>query len=349
MKYVFVVHSHTLFLTSLGVIDYLALKHEDVILLHTRNYRTSIVPEGAKTIYCDVEFEVCQKMLSPENRKNLHRQVRSFDAKVEEWIGECFELFVPHLWAPFFKLLQTNRKCRKVSLVQEGAYTIKAYFHNHWALYQKLRHRLGSFLKYGTTRFYGNGWYTDGELRHQKEIEAYAIFPEFFKYLECKIHIVKWPEIRLDLQKPDKGPVFIFDGFVKHGLCSGDFYLQTCRKMIEENAYGMSYLKFHPAQREDERKAIITMFEKTERPYFILDDKIPFELIILSCEKLTVVGLGSSLLYFAKAQGHTVRCYDYWLLDDSKYLEYHNHGVPVFNDYFQESGGLPFNNLKIES
>ena len=42
MKHIFLIHSHTLLLTSLGVINREKLAEEDVIFIYSRNYRSCI-------------------------------------------------------------------------------------------------------------------------------------------------------------------------------------------------------------------------------------------------------------------------------------------------------------------
>lgn len=336
MKYVFIVHSHTLFLTSVGTMDYLGLDRKDVILLFTRGYRTIVPAEGCRQIFCDKEFARFSLIKTPGNRRRVRSEIRSFDRMVDAWLeGDCFELFVPHLWDPFFKLLHTHRKCKRVSMVQEGAFTVERYFQNHLPLFKKIRHRAASFLRWGTDRLYGAGWYMDGELVRQKSIDAYAIYPEFFRYLECTLHIVRWPVVEMQLRDLSDGPVFVFDGFVKHEYCSREYYLDACRRMAGRFAGRKNYLKFHPAQSLEEREAICRFFEGLD--YQVLDDAVPLELYIYGGNHLRMTGMGSSLLYFAKAAGHEVHCCDMWLMEDPLYRQYHSQGVPLFDEYFNQS------------
>lgn len=49
---------------------------------------------------------------------------------------------------------------------------------------------------------------------------------------------------------------------------------------------------------------------------------------------MSIVGFGSSLLYFAYNYGHTVYCCDYWLLESKSYSAAVKKGYPIFNQYF---------------
>ena len=338
MKYLFVIHSHTLFLTSLGTVDSLGLNRDDVVFLYTRGYRTSLPTDGCREIIADDAFRRYEGIKTPEHRPQIRALCRSFDRMVPQWTGgEAYELFVPHLWNPFFKLLQTNRNCVKVSLVQEGAFTVETYFHNHFSCLYRCRLRLMEFLRWGSLRLYGNGWYTDGEIRRRQELDAYAVYPEFFQYLKGNIHLVRWPSVTLSSSvQPTDGPVFIFDGFVTHHYCDESFYLTACRRLVETFAGSRNYLKFHPAQPAAEREAICALFRANGQDFTLLEDTVPFELTLLSCQGMTLVGFGSSLLYFAKAAGHSVHCCDTWLMDDPLFSAYHQAGVPFFNEYFSD-------------
>ena len=335
MKHVFVSHSHTVHLTNRGIVNALNLPGFDVIFIFTRGFRTADLLEESKQIIADEEFERLGGLKNPGNRPVMRQELKAFDEMVITWVsGQDFSLYVPHLWAPFFKLLQTHQLCKHVSLVQEGAYPVASLFFNRLPKTLQLRMKFSDWRKYGTTRLYGNGWYTDGELRHQRVLDAYAIYPEFFQYLSCNLHIVEWPECKGHLPEQINGPVFIFDGYVGLRICSKDYYLHSCLRMITENAGPNNFLKFHPQQSAEERQAIIEFFRQTGRSFKILDDTVPFEFYINALEQMKIIGFGSSLLYFAKARGHQIICLDRRLMDDPLYKKYHSRGVPFFDEYF---------------
>ena len=332
MKYVFIVHSHTLFLTAMGTVDALGLDPRDILLIYTRGYRTVLPARGCGEWFADGEFARFDRLKEITSRKRVKEEIRSFDRMADERINDEFELFVPHLWSPFFKLLQTSPRCTKVSLIQEGAFTVESFFHNRLSPLRRWKHRLGEWIRRGSGRLYGNGWYTDGELCHQDTLDAYAVYPEFFRYLDCRQHLVQWPSYELTLPDLSDGTVFIFDGFTAHGVCSPDFYLIQCRRMMASYASAKNYLRFHPAQKQEEREKLCAAAQELGLLWEVTDETLPFELQILSGRPLTVAGMGSSLLYFARARGHRVICCDTWLLEDPLYLAYHNQGVPLFDE-----------------
>ena len=58
MKHVFLIHSHTVFLTAIGVIRRLSLKVDDIIFVYFRNYNNSIIPISYLIIRLDEEYDI---------------------------------------------------------------------------------------------------------------------------------------------------------------------------------------------------------------------------------------------------------------------------------------------------
>ena len=120
----------------------------------------------------------------------------------------------------------------------------------------------------------------------------------------------------------DNANVFVFDGFTTNGFIEQAFYLNKCKELISKFAQQVNYIKFHPAQSSDECNTIKSYFSKQGCKYEILDNSIPFEIILASTSNLVINGFGSSLLYFARNFGHTVHCMDKWLEDSPLYMQY---------------------------
>ena len=336
MKHIFFAHSHTLVLCSLGTIKYLNLDHKDCVFLCTRNY---IMPRGLtdiRLIDANLAYDKFEKYKYGsllENRKAL----KEYDKYVDEWTdGEEFMYYPPHLWGCIFFMMSTHKRCKRVSFVQEGAYTVEGYFYTNRKIISIIRGWLSSIRHFGNMRVYPcNGWYVDGCLRFQKEINVYATNDTFFRYMPQKVthtHIIKWPEYIGDLLIIDSStPIFVFDGYVTNGIVDKDVYLSCCLRIIKENYKEHNYIKFHPAQSISEREFIINTFNEIGVGYTIFPEDIPFEFYISSGMKLSIVGFGSSLLYFAKDAGHNVIARSTWLLDSEKFRRQVDRGYPVLD------------------
>jgi len=338
MKHVFIAHSHTLLLTSIGVVRYLELDEHDVLFICTRHFHAGYFPAGCTTVRADEEYDRWNVVIESGVRGDIRKTIKEVDEHISKWIGERYQLYVPHLANPVFLLLYHHPDCTRVSYVQEGAFTVKGMFVNRLSAIYKLRRRFALFRHKGSLRFYGIGlWYCDGVLDRQKRVDAYAIYRQFFQYLPCDLHLVDWPDINVDNMLGIDGPVFVFDGYVKNHMAAEDYYLSRCDMMAERFHGEKNYLKFHPAQSEDERTRICRMFESRALDYTVMDDLIPFELYIIKNSHMTVVGMSSSLLYYAQQRGHTVVCCDTWMLGDPSYRKFRDAGAPLFHEYFEDA------------
>lgn len=336
MKHLFFAHSHTLTLCSLGTINYLNLDHKDCIFLCTRNY---IMPEGltdCKVIDANLVYNEFNNRLSGSLLQN-YKDIKRFDKYLNEWTeGDEYNFYPPHLCG-FFILIASNKKCKKVSFVQEGAFTIPGVFINHLTLYRKIRRWLSSLKHYGSFRkFACNGWYTDGCLPFQKKIDLYATSESYFQYMPKKksvFHRIAWPMCnrKLHIEYTD-APIFVFDGFVKNEVVDKEVYMSACKRIINENYKERNYLKFHPAQVQEERDLIISYFSDLGIKTMIFPETIPFEFYITNCKNLTIVGFSSSLLIYAKNAGHKVVAHSSWLLDSSLYKAWVKKGYPIFDN-----------------
>lgn len=308
MKHVFIAHSHTLWLTAVGTIEYLRLDLKDVIVLCTRNYSLPdhiIDVKGIQATPLFNECDVCVRSL--RHNKQLVKKVDGF---VEECIGENYCLYIPHFWDLFFRLLYTHKKCVKASLVQEGAYIGEEYFKCKTSIYAKLKNYIYSLVYFGSLRnFHCAGWYEDGVLTKQEHIDVFGLDDNFFKYMPqgiTRFNIVKWPKYQGDLSLEHyDAPIFIFDGYVKNGVVEKDVYLDCCKSIIKKYHGDYNYIKYHPAQATDERMMIRNLFTDLGIVVQELGNQ-PFEFYLTKFDKLRIVGFTSSLLFFAQNQGHIV-------------------------------------------
>lgn len=310
MKHVFVINSHTTFLTSVGVVNYLNLADDSVIFVYIRSYRNRVTK---------IPFQVVDAtdLANSSTQISTHYKeyVEEVDGFVKQVIGSKYCLYVPHLWNYFFQLLYTNRLCRRVSYVQEGgAVQTKVY-----EVKVPLKYRMRSWVRHAILgrRTFECKWYQKGTIYKQFSLDSYAVNDVYFHSLPSHNHIVKWPSGELDMALDADAPIFIFDGYVKNGLVESEVYMTLCEKLIAEQSEKNNYVKFHPAQNTEEREAILSFFEKQQKKVEIMSDEIPMEYVIIQFKNLTFVGFTSSLLYYAHDFGHKVICNEEALLKAS--------------------------------
>ena len=330
MKHLFIINSHTTFLTSMGTAEYLSLPQNDVIFAYMRNYKNSITKVPYKVI--DVT-ELYNSTVQYYNGKQLREVIGEVDEFIKNKINCPYNLYVPHLVVPLFKILYTSKFCKRVSYIQEGAYTSPKAFTTNISTLKKIKQFIK--LRFRGDRWFDGEWYMAGTIYKQRYLDSYAINDRFWQYLPSRKHIVKWPKPEIKVEMDRDYPVFIFDGFIKNGHVEQDIYIKNIKRLVEEYASSNgNYIKFHPAQAEGEKKEILNVFRNNEKNVRIFDNSFPMEYIIMSTNNMTYVGFGSSLLYYARDFGHKVICHEEWLIETSeKYRKFKaRYGVPNFSN-----------------
>ena len=323
MKHVFIIHSHTLFLTAIGTIESLSLEDNKIIFLYARNYKNDIFTVPYKII--DISnlyrsFQVGNKLFW--NRKFRKTKIKEVDSFIKLQICEKYIFYAPHYAFPLFQVFYTNVLCESGCYLQEGGIPFKKAYSIEFSILKKIYYFIMNYVIIRDGRVVlPNKWYIKGFLSKQKKVLAFSISKDFFRYLPAEIHIVSWPKIQQNLGFSSLYPFFIFDGYVNNHRIERDVYLNKCKDLIEKESKEMNYIKFHPVQDIKEREEILSFFP-SGKSFQIINDGIPFEIILLSYGNIVVIGFDSSLLYFARDLGHTVRSYRDWLLVSTKFQEY---------------------------
>lgn len=311
MKNVFIINSHTTFLTALGTVEYLKLKDEEVILVYTRNYSNEITHIPFKIVEGTEITDACRTI-----GDDYEGYIRKVDNFIDKNIEGKYNLYVPHFQHYCFQLFYTHKRCKKASYIQEGGPALTKMYENDVPLIERIK----SFIRHTIlgNRTFECKWYKRGTLYKQHSINSYAINDVYFHYLPSHNHIVKWPEEKLGVKLNADYPIFIFDGHISNGFVEPDVYMQICREMIAQNAAENNYIKFHPAQNKEERAAIRHFFADKGCSAEVMSDDIPMEYVIMQFKNLTFVGFTSSLLYYAHDYGHNVICCEKKLIEASE-------------------------------
>jgi len=331
MKHVFIINSHTTFLTALGTVKYLKLKNEDVILVYTRNYRNEVTLVPFKTVEGTEITDACKTI-----GEDYEGYIRKVDDFIDQNIEGKYDLYVPHFQHYCFQIFYTHKRCRRASYIQEGGPAVNKMFENDVPLIERIK----SFIRHAILgrRTFECLWYKRGTLYKQRFINSYAINNVYFHCLPSRNHIVQWPKQKLDIKLNAGYPIFIFDGHVSNGFVEPNIYMKLCKEIISLYAAGKNYVKFHPAQSQKERESITELFSEKGCSTEIMSDDIPVEYIIIQFKNLTFVGFTSSLLYYAHDFGHKVFCCEKLLIESSgayrKRIE--ESGIQLYTDMYIE-------------
>lgn len=319
MKYVFLVNSHTTFLTSIGVVNKLDIPSSDVIFFFHRNYENKFFDINKYRVanFDDLYTEFINTDIS-SIKSSIKTFIKKTDLFLNEHVNDYFRLYTPHLGNLLYRAVYSNKKCTEVAFIQEGAVVFKTAYENTIPLWKRCFRKMKDFVRYKTTRVWSGNFYEDGYLRHgQNKLLSYSVDNKIFQFLSSNNTLVEWPRINVDCNIEKGAMIFILDGFVKNNMCESEIYLRNVKRLIKEYGHNNNYLKFHPNESPKERETIISYFHEAGLKSELLSDNVPFELIISSVPNLNIVGLGSSLLFFAKGLDHSVICHDDWLFESS--------------------------------
>ena len=329
MKHVFVINSHTTFLTSMGTIEYLHLSADDVIFLYVRNYKNTITNINHHIVDATDIANQCQSITY-----DYENYIHKVDNFAKQFISGKYCIYVPHFWNYFFQILYTNKQCYRASYIQEGGPAQTKVFVYDVPFVERIK----SFIKLAILgrRTFECKWYKRGTLYKQRYIDAYATNGNYFRIMHPRTHIVKWPSAKLNFSINAEAPIFILDGHISNGIVEPDIYLKCCEQIVSENAKSYNYIKFHPAQKNEERETILKYFKQHGIKVEVMRDDIPTEYVIIQFKKLTFIGFTSSLLYYAHDNQHNVVCYEKLLTETSpKYKEHvKTCGFQTFSDTY---------------
>ncbi len=326
MKHVFLIHSHTICLTALGVIDRLKLKVEDVVFVYWRHYKNSLnLPYRHYDMSKEIEasYHIILSWSRKHfliNKKNRDTVVGLYDKFIETEVGERYYLYSPQLSQVYIQIFATNPNCEEVFFIQEGGRAMYSFLEQPNMPVFDWYNRL--FLRNEKRFWKQTGWFPAKTARYRKPIVAYAFDKEYFGDKPSKTIMVKWPSFPLDLDIDTSRPIFTLEGAVELGQIERSVYVKAVEKLIDTCAKDRNYIKFHPMQSAEIKAVYLDMFRQRGLEVEELPMDTPFELIVSSFKNLTVCGFGTSLLFFAKAFGHTYISQEENLMSSRLYRRY---------------------------
>lgn len=326
MKHVFFIHSHTMFLTAMGVIKHLNLNDNDVLFLFYRNYSTKI-PFRYKVIDCTNEVEKGFYLSFSWSRKNffVNKELRNeivskFDEIVDKNAKEGYFLYVPTLQTIAYQILATNSKCEKCFFFQEGGRIMTPIVTDKmgivWRIYNKL------FLRKETRFWKCLNWFPNKHTPYNKDIIAYAFDKNYFCGVPKETIVIKWPKFDVDINIDPSYPIFLLEGAVELGQCEKVIYVDGFKKLVNQFAGPRNYIKFHTIQSNEIKELYMNIFKEKGLEIEQLPMDIPFELVLAKYQRLKLCGFGTSLLFYGKAMGHEVHSRESYLLKSPRYRMY---------------------------
>jgi hypothetical protein len=328
MKHIFLIHSHTLYLTAIGTIEYLNLKQDEVIFIYSRNYKT-VINDPYLSIDMSEATENCFHSILSFSRRNYfinyklkHNIINTVDTLIDTYVIGKFMLYICHLQSFMCQIFATNNKCIVCNFIQEGGRVMSKYLTNkNWLLF-RLYNAL--FLKNEQRIWKSISWFPPENSLFQKPIKTYAIDANFFGKQKYECHLIQWPRLEISYKIEVEYPIFIYEGAVELGLIEQNIYMNAVEKQIDKFSEKENYVRFHPMQTSKAKNSIKYFFIKRNKIIIEIPPEVPFEMLLLSYSNLKICGFGTSLLFFAKKKNHNVISDEINLLISRKYRRYYN-------------------------
>lgn len=326
MKHIFFIHSHTLFLSSLGIINKLGIEAGDVLFLFSRHYRT-VLPFDYQWIDISDEFENTFHILFSWSRKNFFYSRRKrceslafFDGLIEKYITGEYFLYSSQLQALPYQILATNSKCRECFFVQEGGRVMLSVLTDKislpWRIYNYL------VLRNDNRLWKCTNWFPNKHTPYNRPIRVYSFDDNYFGKLPKENIHIEWPTVNMDVEICSDYPIFLLEGAVELGQIEKSVYENAVYKLISQYGARNNYIKFHPMQSDTTKEKYKNMFFRYGYKIEELPMEIPFELILVKYKNLKLYGFGTSLLFYGKALGHDVISNEKELMKSYRYRRY---------------------------
>ena len=318
MKHVFLIHSNTVLLSALGAISHEKIPHEDILFLYMRHFTSSIVDDDIKSVDISSLHALSVEKGFPYKIFKHKKLINAVDLLIEREVKGEYIAYVPHLSSPIFIVFATNSNCNSANLLQEGAFSFFG------VPIERKKNWIKNFF-FANKRFW---WETTWDIPNNKSDilnvrKSFATNSQFFNPLQdVENVIVKWPAINdKRFLFPEQANFFLFESAVEQCFISIDDYLLCIKRLIADSGVKECYLKFHPGQRKENVDKIIKLFQGVS--WKVLDESIPFELVLSSSKNLNLYGFSTSLLKFGEDLGHHVMSYMELMCQRSK----------IFNDH----------------
>lgn len=327
MKHVFYVHSGITYLISLAAIDYLKIQKSDVIIISCRSV---VIDEAYQCLNLTRQEEDITLLPSygSVGVLKLLFTLRNLDRKIERALhNHFFTLYLPSEKNYLMQYLQSHRLCVRRDFIEEGLLTYRAGFLKPRPLRKSLFGRIKNLL-----RFPFHLYRTEGVAGSPSDFTIYvgtqtaqhALHSFNVVLLDITSHTQKERKMTI----PRFTALFIFDAVVEMNLCSYENFIGALEDFIVEKVPRQNLaIKFHPFQREYAQ--YLEVFKKYNIEYILLGAEIIPEMMIARNSAVSVYGLSSSVLFYAKEMGNEVHSFSSRLVKrDGNYRNYVNQLIP---------------------
>jgi len=330
MKHLFLVHSPITYLVSISVIQKLKIPKQDAVLLFHEFNNEALLESNRYTglsitsYYSNSNF--FQKTYNHVRYFNIITRIDNIINKIIS--DEKFIAYVPVL-TPVHKILITHKQCSSFNFIEEGLAqyykeetleSLNAFYSKYsWrtSLTRDIKRVLSEaiFVLRGYNVKLQGLPFSYSSYHALKNIFFYGVSKEAFPLVSAdKKEILSFDKESFLFVKQDSPIdlnnkiIWIGDpGVVHHGF-NEKTYLQGiqdgCIGFIKQKEEKNVLLKFHRDEPERLRKKIKKLFNDNDISVEIISDTVLMELYLFESKNVTLIGVYSSLLYYASLMGH---------------------------------------------
>jgi hypothetical protein len=314
MRHLFYIHSYITYIVAMSVIAELELDHNDVCFIYGRGFQFQEVhtiqvtrlPESLMQLSAISSYG--ERFLFVRKRRLLHK----LDSLIHEATrGNNFIAYLPLAKNFMMQLIATHANCRDVAYLEEGLLTYSGDFgkQTHPIFTETMRGKINGMLRvvnHGNRSFYYRPY------RHTMPLPVYMLSEPEESVVQSNADDVDFrllKTIRMPSLDPayriDNKLILIIDKEVGGGIISTASFLQTFDFFITHHLKTKPtaiWLRFRPNHPVPD--AIINFFKSYLIAVEIIPNEICMESVFHYSKGLTVVGLHSSLLFYAAIWGH---------------------------------------------
>lgn len=323
--HIFYIHSHITYVIAQLFIAACNLKDDDVRFITSRNYKL----RRESNIYDISDFYTyLERHGKLKKIFGIQQKIKYLDEDLSTLCNkEKFTIYLPQFNHSIFQILATHPLCENTVLMEEGITSYKKDVN----LYSIHSSNIFNFIgRIFCNRFIlKNNHYNPYPL--QKYLYGICLDDECFPYLSDKKVLRINTEFIKNYQAvlPDKSVVFLPDSFKERTGISDEIYLDIVEMTIKclTTIPKRIFVKFHPEQGPEIRNKTIAHIERLFffESIMVLNDDCIMEFELIKNKECIILGMHTSLLFYAKKFGHFTVSGLKFTIKNPKIKKYINH------------------------
>jgi hypothetical protein len=347
MKHIFHIQSNINLVSALGIIEFKALNKDDVILSVCRNINVSYLPYEICTIPDTIYYHSYNKLSTLRKfdwlcNKTIISLIDDFIKNVSD--SNNFIYYCPNSRNFHHRVFITNKYCKGVEYIEDGmdAYLEENLYYKKYPYELRKRHYLAQELlfKWFNAFCYNRLYQEDDPFKsyYGHKAKIYCISEKAYSFRnEVSVlpleKIAKNIKLEVDIIN-DNDHIFILDAVVEQQVVPIEIYRRFIKYFITIFDNKSLKIKFHPYQEESLKEWTLNEFKENSIHVTEVEEEMPFELILLCKNNLTIYGIGSSLLLYSSYIGNHKTNIHYPVFEDK--LGYQSSRLPYWKSAFKE-------------